>query len=148
MPDNSPEYRMLPGAVAPVPAAVEHTTGQTVSLSHLIGVLRRRWRVIFTLTAVGAAIAAFLASRQPPPYQAQALIRRAGERQQLTGNMEAPEPELGRSADPMLSLVELIRSRSVVGAVVDSVGLQLISMDPDYAATDLTEIQVDPRVAG
>ena len=49
---------------------------------------------------------------------------------------------LGRSADPMLSLVELIRSRSVIGAVVDSVGLQLISLDPDYVATDLTDVQV------
>jgi polysaccharide biosynthesis transport protein len=147
MHDNFPENRMLPGTVAPT-GAIEHNTGQTVSLSHLIGVLRRRWRVIFTMTAIGAAVGAFLASRQPPTYQAQALIRLAGERQQLTGNMEAPEPELGRSADPMLSLVELIRSRSVIGAVVDSVGLQLISLDPDYAATDLTDVTVDPRVAG
>ena len=48
----------------------------------------------------------------------------------------------------MLSLVELIRSRSVIGSVVDSVGLQLISLDPDYAATDLNDVTIDPRVAG
>ena len=70
---------MLPGTVAPT-AAIEHSTGQTVSLSHLIGVMRRRWRIIFTMTAIGAAVGAFLASRQPPTYQAQALIRLAGER--------------------------------------------------------------------
>ena len=89
MPDNFPENRMLPGTVAPS-AAIEQSTGQTVSLSHLIGVMRRRWRVIFTMTAIGAAVGAFLASRQPPTYQAQALIRLAGERQQLTGQYGSP----------------------------------------------------------
>ena len=49
----------------------------------------------------------------------------------------------------MLSLVELVRSRSVLGAVVDSNGLQLGSIDPDdpaFAATKLADVQVDPRV--
>jgi hypothetical protein len=52
MADHYPENRMLPGTVAPT--AIEQGAGQTVSLSHLIGVMRRRWRVIFTMTAVGA----------------------------------------------------------------------------------------------
>ncbi len=144
--DNYPESRMLPGTVAPMP--IEPGGGQSISLSRLIGVMRRRWRVIVTMTAVGAAIGAFLASQQPPTYEAKALIRLAGERRQLTGNMEAPEPELGRSADPMLSLVELIRSRSVLGAVVDSVGLQLVSLEPDFKAAELNEVRVDPRLGG
>ncbi|MGH7498785.1 MAG: Wzz/FepE/Etk N-terminal domain-containing protein, partial [Gemmatimonadales bacterium] len=144
MPDHFPENRMLPGSVAPAPG--DHGAAQTISLSHMVGVLRRRWRVILTMTAVGAAVGAFLAARQPPTYEARALIRLAGERRQLTGNMEAPEPELGRTADPILSLVELVRSRSVLGEVVDSLGLQLQSGEPDFPATVLTEVRVDPRV--
>ncbi len=146
MHDNFPENRLLPGSAAPSP--IEHRPEQTVSLSHLLGVLRRRWKVIFAMMAVGVAIGAVLAARQPPTFQASALIRLAGERRQLTGNMEQPEPELGRSADPMLSLVELIRSRSVVGAVVDSVGLQVVSLTPGFAAANLSDVRVDPRLGG
>ena len=146
MSDHFPENRMLPGSVASMPA--DHGASQTISLSHMVGVLRRRWRVILTMTAVGAAAGAFLAARQPPTYEAKGLIRLAGERRQLTGNMEAPEPELGRTADPILSLVELVRSRSVLGEVVDSLGLQLSSDEPDFPSTVLTDVRIDPRVAG
>jgi len=145
MHDQFPENRMLPGTVAP--AASEYRVEQTVSISQILGVLRRRWRIVFTMTAVGVAIGGFLAAREPPTFQANALIRLAGERRQLTGNMDQPESELlGRSADPMLSLVELIRSRSVLGAVVDSVGLQLVSLEPNFAATNLTDVRIDPRL--
>ena len=145
MHDRFPENRMLSGSVAPQ-ATIEDHSSQTVSLSHLVGVLRRRWRVIAVVTAIGAAIGAFLAASEPPTFQASALIRLAGERRQLTGNMEEPEPELGRTADPMLSLVELIRSRTVIGSVVDSLGLQLVPTDRDFMTSQLANVKVDPRV--
>ncbi len=149
MPDHFPDNRMLPGAVAP--QAVEHYESQTVSLSNLVGVLRRRWRLILMMTVVGVGIGGFLAVSEPPNYQASGLIRLAGERRQLTGDVNAEDPkvDLGRTMDPMLSLVELVRSRSVMGAVVDSLGLQLTSIDPEdpaFAATRLADVQIDPRV--
>lgn len=149
MPDHFPDKRMLPGTVAP--SVSEHYESQTVSLSHLVGVLRRRWRLIAMLTVVGGAIGGFLAVSEPPTYQAAGLIRLAGERRQLTGDVNAEDPkvDLGRTADPMLSLVELVRSRSVMGAVVDSVGLQLVAIDPNdpaFAATMLADVHVDPRM--
>ncbi|HEY8257360.1 MAG TPA: polysaccharide biosynthesis tyrosine autokinase [Gemmatimonadales bacterium] len=145
MHENFPENRMLPGAVAPV--AIEHAE-QTVSLSHLVGVLKRRWRVIFTMTAIGVAIGGVLAARQPPTFEASGLIRLAGERRQLTGDVDAADPKVdaGRTEDPMLSLVELIRSRSVLGSVVDSAGLQLVSDQTEFPATKLTDVHIDPRV--
>lgn len=141
-----PEHRLLPGSVAP-PAFEHHGGGETISLSHLVGVLRRRWRVIALMAVIGAAAGTLLAVKEPPTFQANALIRLAGERRQLTGDMESPEPELGRSADPMLSLVELIRSRSVIGPVVDSLGLQLVPTEHDFQASQLADVQVDPRVS-
>lgn len=149
MPDHYPENRMLPGTVAP--PLVEQHGGQNVSLSQFVGVLRRRWRLIVMMTVVGVAIGAFLAAREPPNYQASGLIRLAGERRQLTGDVNAADPkvDLGRDADPMLSLVELVRSRSVMGAVVDSLGLQLVATEPDdpaFAPTKLAGVQIDPRV--
>jgi succinoglycan biosynthesis transport protein ExoP len=151
MHENFPENRMLPGAVASPTG--EYRSDQTVSLTHVIGVLRRRWRLILLMTAIGASLGAFLAVREPPTYQANGLIRYAGERRQLTGDVNAQDPkiDLGRTSDPMLSLVELVRSRSVMGAVVDSLGLQLVSIDPDdpaFAPAHLAGVWVDPMVSG
>jgi capsular exopolysaccharide synthesis family protein len=100
------------------------------------------------VTACGAALGLFLASREPTAFQASAMLRLAGERQTLTGVAEEAAPSLGRTADPMLSIIELVRSRTVAGVVVDSLGLQLISLTPDFSVEDLTRVQVDPRAAG
>jgi Mrp family chromosome partitioning ATPase/uncharacterized protein involved in exopolysaccharide biosynthesis len=148
MHDNFPENRMLPGAVAPV--AIEQGMQQTVSLSYLVGVLRRRWRVIVGMTAVGVTIGAVLAARQPPTFEANGLIRLAGERSQITDVVgdEESKPNVGRMEDPMLSLVELVRSRNVLGAVVDSTGLQLVTDETGFLTTKLTDVRIDPRVGG
>jgi Mrp family chromosome partitioning ATPase/uncharacterized protein involved in exopolysaccharide biosynthesis len=99
------------------------------------------------MTVVGAALGAFLASKDPPSYQAKAVIRFAGERRQLTSDMERQEPEVSRTTDPILSLVQLVTSRSVMGAVVDSLGLQLVSATPEFPRGLLGNIRVDPRVS-
>ena len=56
-------------------------------------------------------------------------------------------PQAPRLVDPIASTVELVRSRSVLGAVVDSLGLQLKSHTDGFAASDLAGIKVDPRAA-
>src|SRR5262245_46234172 len=100
MHDNFPENRMLPGAVAPT-MAIEHGAEQTVSISYLVGVLRRRWKVIFGMTAIGVTIGAVLAARQPPTFEASGLIRLAGERSQITDVVgdEESKPNVGRMED-------------------------------------------------
>ena len=65
------------------------------------------------------------------------MLRLAGERQTLTGAAEE-SPNLGRTADPMLSIIELLRSRTVAGVVVDSLGLQLVSLTPEFSVEDLS----------
>ena len=48
-----------------------------------------------------------------------------------------------RSADPMLSIIELLRSRAVAGVVVDSLGLQLVSLTPEFSVEDLDQTCLD-----
>jgi capsular exopolysaccharide synthesis family protein len=120
---------------------------ETVSFRQAFNVLRRRYMLILGMTVLGSTTGLFLASRTPATYQASAMIRLAGERQTLTGVEEAA-PGLDRSADPLLSIIELLRSRTVVGVVVDSLGLQLTSWTPDFSFEELTRVQVDPRAAG
>ncbi|HEX6105211.1 MAG TPA: polysaccharide biosynthesis tyrosine autokinase [Gemmatimonadales bacterium] len=143
-----PPHRRLPGAYEPPVRAVEVTEGAgTVSFRQVLNVVRRRYALILAATALGALGGLYLASQTPVSYQASAMLRLAGERQTLTGDEEAA-PGLGRSADPMLSIIQLLRSRAVAGEVVDSLGLQLTSRTPEFRIEDLARVQVDPRAAG
>lgn len=140
--------RQLPPGPPYLDDAYERQPGGSISARHILGVLRRRYRLVLTLTVLGMAAGAYLGSRTPPSYRAVATIRLAGERRALTGNIESPTPELGRTADPMLSLTQLVRSYSVMGAVVDSLGLQLTSIAPEFGTNRLEGIWVDPAAAG
>jgi succinoglycan biosynthesis transport protein ExoP len=128
--------------------AFERQAGGSVSAAYIFGVLRRRYRLVLGLMLLGIIAGAYLASQTAASYRAVATIRLAGERRALTGDIENPTPELGRTADPLLSLAQLVRSYSVMGAVVDSLGLQLTSLTPEFGTKRLSGIQVDPQAAG
>jgi tyrosine-protein kinase Etk/Wzc len=139
----------LPGGYEPPIRPIESPdSAGIVSFRQALAVVRRRFQLILAVTAVGAALGLFLASQEPTSYRASAMLRLAGERQTLTGVAEEANPSLGRTADPMLSIIELVRSRTVAGVVVDSLGLQLVSQTPEFSVEDLTGVQVDPRAAG
>src|SRR5919109_1911172 len=149
MPAQPPHDRLLPGGYeTPLQPVQPADSAGMVSFRQALAVLRRRFQLILALTACGAALGLFLASREPTTYKASAMLRLAGERQTLTGTSEEVAPGLGRTADPMLSIIELLRSRAVAGVVVDSLGLQLVSLTPEFSVEDLEATKVDPRAAG
>ena len=121
--------------------------GGSVSLRQILGVVRRHYRVVLALTILGAAVGGFLAYKTPANYLAQATLRLAGERRALTGQIEGPTPDIARTTDPLLSLTELVRSRSVMGEVVDSLGLRLVSGTEEFPNSALDSIQVEPQAA-
>jgi polysaccharide biosynthesis transport protein len=121
--------------------------GETISFRQILAVLRRRYQLILAMTLAGASLGLFLASREPPSYRAAALLRFAGERASLTGDGEE-SPTVKNTADPILSVIELLRSRIVAGIVVDSLGLQLQSWTDGFTTGDLANVRVDPRAAG
>jgi uncharacterized protein involved in exopolysaccharide biosynthesis len=144
---ENPNDRLLRGHYEPPLRPVE--TGETagiVTFRQALAVVRRRFHLILAVTVVGAALGLFLASQEPTSYRASAMLRLAGERQTITG-AEENAPNL-RTADPMLSIMELLRSRTVLGVVVDSLGLQLVSLTPEFSVEDLTGVRVDPRAVG
>ena len=148
MPSQPPHDRLLPGAYEPALRPVEPgDSAGVVSFRQAVAVVRRRMQLILAITAVGAALGLFLASRDPTTYRASAMLRMAGERQNITGDEGDVSPNI-RSADPMLSIIELLRSRAVAGVVVDSLGLQVVSLTPEFSVEDLDQVKVDPRAAG
>jgi tyrosine-protein kinase Etk/Wzc len=102
---------------------------------------------VLALTLLGVAAGGYLAARAPATYKATAVLRMAGERKQLTGEIE-PTPELERTTNPILSIAELVRSRSVMGAVVDSLGLRLLSATPEFGTSRLDNVWVGPEATG
>ena len=149
MADLYPNQRLLAGSTIPPGPSVVHAPAPAgeISFSQIFSVLRRRFKLVLLLTVLGAAAGAYLASREPPSYRANAVLRMAGERRALTGGMEGPTPEASRTTDPILSLVQLVRGRTVMGAVVDSLGLQLQSRTPEFTTGILSQVQIDTRAA-
>jgi capsular exopolysaccharide synthesis family protein len=124
----------------------DRPVSDSLSLGQIFGVLRRRYRLILLMTALGIAGGAYLAIKTPASYKAVATIRQAGERRALTGEIENETPEISsRTMDPILSLAQGVRSQSVMGAVVDSLGLQLSSVTPEFGLNKVDKIWVNPQ---
>ena len=89
MTDSPRETRLLHGSTIPraqAQASAPQPAGE-ISFGQILGVLRRRYRVIAAMTMLGTGVGAFLASREPPTYHAGAVLRVADERRSLTGDM-------------------------------------------------------------
>ncbi len=144
-----PSYRALPGSTEPPFRPIETApAGDAITFHQILTVLRRRFQLILAMTLIGASIGLFLASREPPAYSATAMLRFAGERRSLTGDNEQAPGVNPKTTDPITSILELVRSRTVAGAVVDSLGLMLQSYDPEFSTGRLSQVHVDPRATG
>ena len=135
--------RQLPAGPGTTGRGFDSQANPAISFGHIFGVLRRRHRMVLGLTLFGVAVGGLLAYRDPSTFQAIATFRLAGERRALTGGIEDPTPELGRTADPLTSLTQLVHSRSVMGAVVDTLGLRLRSATPEFGVGRLEGVHVN-----
>ena len=146
MRDYPPDSRLLPGARASYPANAPAQRDDSLSLRQVFGVFRRHWKLVLALTVLGMVVGGFIGATQRPQYEATGIMRLALERRNLTGE---PDAELGRKSDPTVTAVQLILSRSVLAAVVDTLGLQL-RPDPElrFPRKLLAQVEVDPTASG
>lgn len=113
----------------------------------LLRALRRHALIVIGLTAVAVAAAAYSIVTEEPMYTATAVLRLGDARRALTSGIEAPDEPAERLASPLLSQVQLIRSRALIGAVVDSVGLRLVPRFESFRPTLLRDVRVDVNAA-
>jgi uncharacterized protein involved in exopolysaccharide biosynthesis len=117
---------------APAPAA------DLVDLAQIGRMLARRWRVIAGLTLAGAAAAVAVLLWAPRRFEASSslvvrsnsengasLLSRLGVPAEL-----APSSISGSLKSPIETEVQILQSRSVLGAVSDSLGLQVRAISP------------------
>jgi capsular exopolysaccharide synthesis family protein len=93
----------------------------TVRLEDLLSILRRRLWLVVGVAAAAAAAGGLVGYLRGPVYRAVAVIRLSDPRRALTGGVVLdPASADVRFSDPLLSQVQLLNSRAVAGAVVDS----------------------------
>jgi polysaccharide biosynthesis transport protein len=130
---HAPSNPSSPPPLNPPPPGASEIVGVEVpppggiALAQVGAAIRRRLLLVLAVSAC-TATAALLVFRQPLLYRATAVVRLAAARAGLpggTGMQEALPALLGRSPTPLMSLLPRLRSRTVAGMVVDSLGLQL-----------------------
>jgi capsular exopolysaccharide synthesis family protein len=118
---------------------------EELDLLALVQLLRRNLWLILLVAALTTAVAAWLAFTRAHVYQSQATVRLANQRSNLTGGLDAMGPAervIGPQRDPLLSQIEVLRSRTVMGRVVDLHGLRLVSPGAPGVEDALRDVQV------
>lgn len=112
-----------------------------------LGLLRRHWVVVLGITALAVGAVWYKMRGDLPVYQATAVIRVADRSEALSGRLGAGPSDrpLRPFMDPVLSQVELLKSRGVAEAVVDSEGLRLRALPRWLPPRWASEVTVPPN---
>ncbi len=105
-----------------------------VNLREIVAIVRRHLGTVLLATLLGLGIAAIVVYMHVPQYRSRATVRVLDIRKQLTAGIEQAGVEqlLGKATDPLLSQIQVMRSRTVMGAVVADQGLQLRSNTREF----------------
>lgn len=129
----------------------EDVEQQGFSVQEVLAVLRRNVLFILGIAAVVTGVTAYLVLRQPPLYRASGVVRLADIRRSVTGGIEGAglNEALGRQTDPLLSELEVLKGREVIGEVVDREGLRLRSITPEFSigAVNDAAVAIPPEAA-
>lgn len=119
----------------------------TMDIARLLApMLRHRWLVLGTTVAFTLAAAAYV-RWELPQYRATATIRLDDLRREVTIGIEAPEKASGPMTNPVVSEIQLLRSRELVGNVVDSLALRIRPDFRHFNASLLTDLRISDSVA-
>ena len=113
-----------------------------------LGVLRRHIRLASGVAATVIVVAAYLTYTTPSLYRATAVVRLVDARRALVGGLvdaRANGDVALPSANPVLSQVEVLRSRATAGAVVDDLPVLRVHTRP-FPVALVRRVRVPPEV--
>jgi Mrp family chromosome partitioning ATPase/uncharacterized protein involved in exopolysaccharide biosynthesis len=135
----------LPDPTGPIPE-----TRGAVAVARILRAIHRHV-ILMLVVATFTTTFAVVAFRQPALYRATAVLGLRGDRRTIAPAADPVSPVDDRHVILVNSLVPRVRSRAVIGAVVDSLGLQLRPvplfsvMRPSLLPSlDLKGVRVDP----
>jgi capsular exopolysaccharide synthesis family protein len=111
-----------PGALPP-----QGVVDESLNIGEIVRVIRRHLLLVAACAMAFGGIMAWMAYRTPPRYESTATVRLADLRSNLTAGLDGAASERvgGGRRDPLLSQMEVMRSRTVMGQVVDREGLRV-----------------------
>lgn len=107
----------------------------------VVGAARRRLWLVLAVPAVLLVGTGLMLFRETPIYRATAVLRLGDARRALTSGLEA-QVEPTRLMDPLLSQTQILKSRALLGAVVDSLGMRLVVDYGRFSAALLDSVSV------
>jgi len=149
-PPNALTEPAWPRVLATLDTTGGASTGEIGDLKEVLSIVkRRRWLVAF-VGACGAAIAGYYAYVAKPVYLATASVRIADARQALSGGIaDAPRDNIGSTywVDPVLSQIQVLKSREVAIEAVRRHPLGLIVSSDGFPASELRNVKADSAVS-
>ncbi len=135
----------LPNA-GPAGAAASSPRSDGLAWQDVLVAARRRLWLVLGVPAVLLVGTAIMVLRETPIYRATAVLRLGDARRAMTSGLEAPvEPT--RLMDPLLSQTQMLKSRALLGSVVDSLGMRLAPDYGDVPAALIDSVFVAPDAA-
>lgn len=122
------------------------SNGSALDARQILRALRRRWWVVVLGGLLGAGGAMLWAWKQNTLYLGSALVQLVQSRENLTEGIVGREGDASERPFAQLGLppVELLRSRAVIGAVVDSEALGLRVTTAGFPLTVLQDVSFTP----
>ena len=132
--------------VLATPDSKSGVPGDLGDLKEVLAIVRRKRWLLLLFAAAGAGLAGFFAFNEKPVYLASASVRIADARRALSGGIaDAPRDNLGPGygVDPVLSQIQVLKSREVAGEAIRRQPLGLILYPQDFPASDIANVSVD-----
>jgi capsular exopolysaccharide synthesis family protein len=118
-----------------------------IPFAEYLAALRRYLWLIAACMALSLGYAVYKLAKALPTYVASTSIRLVDTRVGMSGDLEqtgsSSDQLPGFYMDPILSQIQVLRSRAVLGQVVDSLGLRLSPLDPTFAWGVLERVRVN-----
>ncbi|MFL5383130.1 MAG: polysaccharide biosynthesis tyrosine autokinase [Longimicrobiaceae bacterium] len=119
-----------------------------VPLREYLHALRRYWWLVAAAAMVSVGIVGWRMTHELPVYMASTSVRLRDNSTRMSGDLGgagggASEQLTGYYSDPVLSQIQVLKSRAVAAMVVDSLGLRLQPEKPDFPYASVGRVAVN-----
>jgi succinoglycan biosynthesis transport protein ExoP len=152
MPESLTTRRALPAPRPPALSGGGSGVEEGAGFKDYLAAVRRHWRVVLAVTAVALGMAVYRNATTEPLYNSVAVLQLEQNQSSPSGGLAGLAATLGGGGS-LSSQLEILRSRGILGQVVDSLGLRLQRPVPELWETTyqptglLKDVRVAPEAA-